>query len=135
MRITRYEIHRYTAEITVRTARDLSKLVPGCTAYDPEPETISSHDNVRAAQKALDHLSSDIHFIDSFYGGKLAEVTEYAIEEAVYSVDEDGNEEEVSVESISFTSFPTELSFGCNDYEYNLLSGWTLVADEDEDEE
>ena len=134
MKITRYEIRRHTAEFTVRSARDLAKLFPGCTFSDPDPELISSHDSMQAAQKALNRFSSDISFVDSFYGGKLANVTEYAIEEVVYDVDEDGEEEEISVESADFTGFPTELSFGCNDYEYKLFSGWTLIADEGHDE-
>lgn len=130
---TRYFVRKNSVEISIRDQRDLRKLMPGCSSDDCSPELIGTFDSEQAARKALDRCVSSVDFKTSYYGGYLANVTEYYLEAATVEIDEDGDVEYICGQWVDYTAFPAEIDFCGDAYAYNLNDGWVVVEEDDND--
>lgn len=84
-RETRFELIRRTAEIKSRQA-----ISDGCTADDVSPETVATFADEASALEALAGFKSSARLIHG-QAGPYWYVTEYAVAENIYKIDDDGD--------------------------------------------
>lgn len=135
MKKTFYEIREYNAQIPIRRRSDLNQLKPACASDDTDPALIASFETEAEARKHYDSLISSVDIKDAWAGGKLAIVTEYALECVEHEIDEDGDIEYSDIIWQDFASFPAEIWYSGEIYEYNRLGGWMAVEEDGDDDE
>lgn len=134
-----FELRTCSAEI--RILRNLDIINEGCTINsdlvgDSDPVIVKTFDTEDAALKALESYESSVDIYNHF-GMLYAKVTEYWVEDAVYEIDEDGDEEWIDGGNwYTFSRMPETIMWGGDTYRWNeKLSCWHFIAVEDEEEE
>ena len=133
--IARYDIKECSIEFRIRTWRDLNKIVPfAAESADPDPVIVASFSNEKEARAFLDTQESYVRFF-SYARMAYCEFEEYILEENVYSVDEDGDEEWVETRDCDCSHMPESITFGCSSYMWNdARKRWIEIEEEEEEE-
>lgn len=133
--ITRFDIYNCSTEIRTRDWNDLNKIAPfAAHSEDPSPDIVASFSDEKEARAFLDAQESYVRFF-SYAGMTYSKFEEYILEENVYSVDEDGDEEWIESFGSDCSRMPESITFGCSSYMWNdARKRWIEIEEEEEEE-